>query len=89
MENLIPVILYLVVMNLIALGSMAADKSRAVHHKWRIPEKTLFLFAILGGSVGSIAGMQFFRHKTRHASFVIGMPVILLIQIVCFIVVFK
>ena len=48
---------------------------------WRIPEKTLFLSAILGGSIGAIAGMQLFRHKTKHRTFVIGMPVILSVQI--------
>ena len=61
---------------------MAMDKSRARKHQWRIPEKTLFLSAILGGSIGAIAGMYTFHHKTRHWYFVIGMPAILILQVV-------
>lgn len=73
---------YLIFMNILAFLLMANDKQRARHNKWRIPEKTLFLTAILGGSIGSILGMQIFRHKTRHTAFVIGMPCILVIQII-------
>ncbi|NBK92236.1 DUF1294 domain-containing protein [bacterium 1XD21-13] len=73
---------YLIFMNILAFLLMANDKQRARHKKWRIPEKTLFLTAILGGSIGSILGMQIFRHKTRHTAFVIGMPCILVIQII-------
>ena len=73
---------YLIFMNILAFLLMANDKQRARHKKWRIPEKTLFLTAILGGSIGSILGMQIFRHKTRHTAFVIGMPCILIIQII-------
>ena len=61
---------------------MGIDKRRAIRHEWRIPEATLFLIALLGGSMGSIAGMQLFRHKTKHTAFVIGMPCILIIQII-------
>lgn len=60
---------------------MAVDKSKAKHGKWRISEKTLFLLAAVGGSVGSLAGMYTFRHKTKHTKFVIGMPVILIVHI--------
>lgn len=73
---------YLIFMNILAFLLMANDKQRARHKKWRSPEKTLFLTAILGGSIGSILGMQIFRHKTRHTAFVIGMPCILVIQII-------
>ena len=75
------VFIYLVIINLIAYLLMAMDKSRARKHQWRIPEKTLFLSAILGGSIGAIAGMSTFHHKTRHWYFVIGMPAILIVQI--------
>ena len=75
------VFIYLVIINLIAYLLMAMDKSRARKHQWRIPEKTLFLSAILGGSIGAIAGMYTFHHKTRHWYFVIGMPAILIVQI--------
>ena len=76
------VFIYLVIINLIAFLLMAMDKSRARKHQWRIPEKTLFLSAILGGSIGAIAGMYTFHHKTRHWYFVIGMPAILILQVV-------
>lgn len=75
------VFIYLVIINLIAFLLMAMDKSRARKHQWRIPEKTLFLSAILGGSIGAIAGMYTFHHKTKHWYFVIGMPAILILQI--------
>lgn len=73
-------ILYLVLINVIAFLLMGIDKRRAVRHRWRIPEKTLFLSALLLGSIGANLGMQVFRHKTKHKSFVFGMPLILIIQ---------
>lgn len=73
---------WLIVINLVGFIQMYADKRRARKDKWRIPEKQLFLVAFIGGSVGSILGMQVFRHKTKHKSFVIGMPAILVLQII-------
>ena len=55
---------------------MWLDKRKAIRHQWRIPEATLFFIALLGGGLGSIVGMQLFRHKTRHWYFVWGMPAI-------------
>lgn len=75
------IILYLLVMNMIAFGTMAADKRKARKGKWRVSEKTLFLEAILGGSIGAMIGMYHFRHKTKHRKFVLGMPTILIAQI--------
>lgn len=72
---------YVVVMNLVGVAIMGIDKSKAKKHQWRIPEKTLFLVSILGGSVGTWAGMYLFRHKTKHWYFVFGMPFILVVQI--------
>jgi len=63
---------------------MYADKQKAKKGLWRIPEKTLFLISILGGSLGGILGMYIFRHKTKHWKFVIGMPLILILQVTCF-----
>ena len=80
MEPQIWVISYLIGINVISFLLMAIDKHRAVRHKWRIPEKTLFLAALLGGSPGSLLGMYLCRHKTRHMSFVVGMPLILLVE---------
>lgn len=79
MENLL--FFWLVFANLLGLILMGADKSRAKRGAWRVPEKTFFLLALLGGCVGCWAGMYLFRHKTRHWYFVIGMPAILVLQI--------
>ncbi len=73
---------YIMIINLIGFVMMCMDKQLAIHHKNRIPEKVLFLTAIIGGSFGSILGMYAFRHKTKHLSFVVGMPVILITQII-------
>ncbi|MDD6238852.1 MAG: DUF1294 domain-containing protein [Oscillospiraceae bacterium] len=74
-------IYYWMIINIVAFFLMGIDKKKARTGAWRIPEKTLFLSAILGGSIGSICGMQLFRHKTKHKSFVIGMPAILVVQL--------
>ena len=73
---------HLLVVNLIGFLMFGTDKARARRGMWRIPERTLFAAAVLGGSVGCLAGMYLFRHKTRHLSFVIGLPVILAVQCV-------
>ena len=75
------IIVYPLIINLIGFALMGVDKRKAIRHTYRIPEKTLFLAALLGGSIGSILGMQLFRHKTKHWYFVIGMPAILILQI--------
>ena len=75
-------IIYLIVMNIIGIAVMGADKSKAKKGAWRIPEKTLFFVSMIGGSIGTWAGMYLFRHKTKHWYFVIGLPLILIIQIV-------
>ena len=72
---------YLIILNMIGMGVMWADKRKAKKGAWRIPEKTLFLVSILGGSIGTCAGMYLFRHKTKHWYFVVGMPLILVLQI--------
>lgn len=76
------IILYLAVINLVGFALMGIDKRRARRHQWRIPEKTLFLAALLGGSLGGILGMYTFRHKTRHWYFAVGFPVILVVQVI-------
>lgn len=67
---------YLAVMNTLGFALMGLDKKRAGEHQWRISERTLFLVAALGGSVGSWLGMYIFHIKTKHWYFVIGIPVI-------------
>ncbi len=73
---------YLFFINVLAFFLMGIDKRKAELGRWRIPERTLFLSAFLGGGVGAIAGMQLFRHKTKHRSFTVGMPLILLLWII-------
>ena len=74
-------LVYLALVNVIAFAVYGADKRRAKKDKRRVPEKTLFLLVIIGGSVGALAGMYTFRHKTRHWYFVWGIPAILAVQI--------
>jgi len=75
------VLVYLLAVNLLAFLLMGADKRKAKRGAWRIPERTLFIAALLGGSPGAIAGMQVFRHKTKHWYFKFGMPAILILQL--------
>lgn len=74
-------IIYFVIMNIVGFAIMGIDKRKAIKRTFRIPEATLFIVALIGGSIGSILGMQVFRHKTRHWYFVFGMPAILIVQI--------
>lgn len=72
---------YLAAMNIILCALMGIDKLLAKMQKRRIPEKTLFAFAILGGALGGTVGMYSFRHKTLHKSFAIGFPLLTIVQI--------
>lgn len=87
MRYVIYVILgYLLIMNLIGFYSMWSDKKKAKKGAWRTPESTLMLIAIIGGSVGSLLGIKKFRHKTKHPKFYIGIPVILILQVISIVV---
>ncbi len=72
---------YFLLANIIAFALMGIDKRKAKKHAWRIQERTLFVSAIIGGSIGAMYGMHVFRHKTQHKSFIIGMPCIFGIQL--------
>lgn len=74
--------IYLIMVNVITFAVFGIDKYKAIRKKYRIPEKTLFLLAGIGGSIGALAGMIAFRHKTAKWYFKIGIPVILVVQIV-------
>lgn len=76
------VIVLLIGVNLNSFALMGLDKRRAKKHGWRIPEKTLFLCALPFGGLGAVLGMRIFRHKTKHWYFAVGMPLILLAQLV-------
>lgn len=72
--------LWLAIINIAAFIAMGIDKYKAVHQKWRIPERNLFILAAVGGSAGGIAGMFAFHHKIRHKKFTLGFPAILICQ---------
>lgn len=76
------IMIYIIAINIISFIVMGVDKRKAQKRAWRIPESTLFVLAIIGGSIGSIAGMYLFHHKTRKWYFAYGMPVILAIQVI-------
>lgn len=76
------IFIYILFTNILLFTLMAIDKKKARLHKWRISEKTLFILAIIGGSIGGILGMYTFRHKTKHLKFKLGFPAIVLFQII-------
>ena len=77
--------LWLTLMSLVLFAVMGADKRRAKAGAWRVPEKTLFLLALLGGALGGVLGMRTFRHKTKHWTFAWGFPILTLLQLaLCF-----
>jgi len=73
--------IYLLIINALGFLLMLIDKHKARKKKWRIPEATLMGVAALGGSIGSLMGMYTFRHKTKHKKFTIGIPAILIAQL--------
>lgn len=75
-------LIYLVLINIAAYAVFGWDKHKARWGGWRIPEKTLLLLALAGGSIGAWIGMKVFRHKTRKAKFKVGVLVILTVQCV-------
>ena len=75
------ILLYLALVNAVAFLLMLVDKIKAKKNLWRIKESTLILSAVLGGSIGALAGMYTFRHKTLHHKFTIGIPAILILQV--------
>jgi uncharacterized membrane protein YsdA (DUF1294 family) len=76
------IIIYLMIINLATFIVFGIDKRRARKNRWRISEATLFLLALIGGSIGAEAGMYVFHHKTKHPQFVIGIPLIFILQII-------
>lgn len=74
--------IYFIVMNIIAFFAFGWDKRKAKKGDWRISEKQLLYFALLGGSVGALVGMKTFHHKTRKKKFSLGIPFLLILQAV-------
>ena len=76
------IILYVLIINLIGFLIMGLDKFKAKKGFWRTPEKTIFTITLLGGGFGTVTGMYLFRHKTKKMKFTIGLPTILISEIV-------
>jgi len=80
-------LIYLCIVNAIGFALMLLDKAKAKKNLWRIPERTFFLIACIGGSLGCILGMYTIRHKTKHPKFTIGMPMIFAVQVMAVILI--
>lgn len=72
--------IYFILANIVGIGIMGYDKIKAIRGERRISEKTLFVVSLIGGSIGTLAGMYLFHHKTKHWYFIVGMPAILVFQ---------
>ena len=82
------VVIYLLTINVITFLAMLIDKKKAEKGRWRIKESTLLTLALIGGSIGEVLGMYVFRHKTKKTRFFIGVPVMLVLQIILLIMIF-
>lgn len=73
--------LYLAAISLLAIGLTVYDKLAACRGLWRIKESTLLIMPTIGGSVSMLVTMRLIRHKTKHAKFMMGIPIIIVLQI--------
>ena len=76
--------IYIVIVNIAAFVIMGIDKYKAQRHKWRISETSIFVAGLVGGGLGVIIGMSFFHHKTKHLKFTLGIPMVVILNIVMF-----
>lgn len=74
-------VIYILIINLFAIFLMKYDKVKAINNQYRVSEKTLFLIALILGGVGIYIGMYLFRHKTKHVKFTVGIPLIIILNI--------
>ncbi|UJL45025.1 DUF1294 domain-containing protein [Virgibacillus sp. NKC19-16] len=82
MNELNTILIYILGVNGITFFLMGRDKQKAKKQHYRIPERTFWTLSVLGGSLGSYSGMKVFRHKTKHRSFVVGMPLLIILQVI-------
>jgi Predicted membrane protein len=75
--------IYLLIVNILSFGIMGHDKQLAKTKKRRVPEARLFFYAAIGGALGAWLGMRTYRHKTKHASFVYGIPALFVVNVAC------
>ncbi|WP_346010283.1 DUF1294 domain-containing protein [Paenibacillus sp. SYP-B3998] len=87
MRNLTYLLCYLLLINIVTFIEMGHDKGQAKKGGRRVPEKRLFTLAALGGGIGGWLGMRTWRHKTKHRSFVIGIPLLIGLNAICVIVI--
>lgn len=83
------IIIYIIAINSLTFLVYAIDKWKAVHGKWRIRTSTLVGAALLGGTIGGLLAMYLFRHKTKQRLFVIGLPVMLVVQVIFIVIFYK
>ena len=76
------ILIYLIAVNIAAFAVMGADKCRAQRNRWRIREVSIFTLGLIGGGAGLYLGMKLFRHKTRHIEFTLGIPAIIILNII-------
>lgn len=81
MDYIVYIIGAFIALNIITFLTFGLDKLKAKKGKWRIPESTLLIMAIIGGSIGAYLGMKVWRHKTMHKKFKYGIPAIILMQV--------
>lgn len=74
-------VIYFITISLLAVVFTVKDKKRAIKNGWRVKESTLFLLAFSGGSLAEYLTMKAIRHKTKHKRFMIGLPVIIIVQL--------
>jgi uncharacterized membrane protein YsdA (DUF1294 family) len=74
-------VIYFFIINLFAIFLMKYDKVKAINNQYRVSEKTLFLIALILGGIGIYIGMYLFRHKTKHVKFTVGIPLIIILNI--------
>ncbi|MFD1850749.1 DUF1294 domain-containing protein [Oceanobacillus bengalensis] len=84
MESANNILFFIIGVNIIGLFMMRIDKQKAIKGAYRIPERTMWIIAFLGGAIGTYMGMRMFRHKTKHRSFIIGMPILVIMNLVLF-----
>lgn len=82
-------IYYIFLVNLIAFVLIYTDKQKSIRKKWRIKESTIIFLSLIGGSIGTYIGMYTFRHKTKHLKFTLGVPMIILAQVLAYIFIIK
>ncbi|MHC1719504.1 MAG: DUF1294 domain-containing protein [Clostridiaceae bacterium] len=75
------IMLYLALVNAVGFAAMYSDKQKSIKKQWRTPESRFFIISALGGGLGVYAGMQTFRHKTKHLRFTLGIPAIIAVQL--------